>query len=209
VLNINEVPTWGCIGRLCVSPMSPRVRQLESKKIGDLMGFLDRLLGSKKRLYKRAMNGIDMVKVGLSYYILPECEANFGEDYAGRLVVAVVNTVFSELPSNEVGKRFIQNEDNLSNVRRVIEKAIKPQEKLRQIITEAVRVKCTLSHAMNTNLSEPDFIRHCREPIDNLKRLDLLIPGGDMPDLSIFLYNAGTFIQACKSDLDYHRSSES
>lgn len=88
----------------------------------------------------------------------------------------------------------------------VIEKGIKPQEKLRQIITDAVKVKCTLSHAMNTNFSEPDFIRLCREPIDSLKRFGLLIPGGDMPDLRIFLHNAGTFIQACKSDLSYHRS---
>ena len=171
------------------------------------MGFLDRLLGSKKKMYKDAMNGIDRVKVGLMYYILPECEANFGKDYATPLVAAVVNTVFSESPSNETGRRFIQNEDNLSNVNLIIEKGIKPQEKLRQIITDAVRVKCTLSHAMNTNLPEPDFIRLCREPIDNLKRLGLLIPGGDIPDLSIFRHNAGTFIQACKSDLDYHRSN--
>ena len=170
------------------------------------MGLLDRLLGSKKKVYKDAMNGIDMVKVGLGCYILPECETNFAKDYAAPLVAAVVNTVFSESPSNETGRRFIRDEDNLSNVRLVIEKAIKPQEKLRQIITDTVRVKCTLSRAMNTNLSEPDFIRLCREPIDNLKRLGLLIPGGDMPDLSIFLHNAGTFIQACKSDLDYHRS---
>lgn len=169
------------------------------------MGFFDRLLGSKKKLYKDAMNGIDMVKVGLAFYILPECEANFGKDYAVPLTSAVVNTVFSESPSNEAGRRFIQNEDNLSNVRLVIEKGIKPQEKLRQIITDAIRIQCTLSHAMNTNLSEPDFIQLCREPIDNLKRLGLLIPGGDMPVLGIFLDNAGAFIQACKSDLDYHR----
>ena len=170
------------------------------------MGLLDRLLGSKKKMYEDTMNSIDMVKVGLMYYILPECEANFGKDYAVPLVAAVVNTVFSESPSNETGRRFIQDGDNLGNVRLVIEKEIKPQEKLRQIITDAVRVKCTLSHAMNTNLSEPDFIRLCREPVDNLKRLGLLIPGGDMPDLSIFLHNAGTFVQACKSDLDLHRS---
>lgn len=118
----------------------------------------------------------------------------------------MVNTVFSESPSNETGRRFIQNEDNLGNVRLVIEKGIKPQEKLRQIITDAVRVKCILSYAINTNLSEPDFIKLCREPIDNLKQLGLLIPGGDMPDLSIFRHNSCTFIQACKSDLDYHRS---
>lgn len=170
------------------------------------MGFLDRLLGSKKKMYEDAMNGVDMVKVGLMYYLLPECEANFGKDCAAPLVAAVVNTVFSELPSNETGRRFIQNEDNFNNVKIVIEKGIKPEEKLGQIITDAVRVKCTLSHAMNSNISESEFIRLCREPIDNLKKFEILVPGGDMPDLSEFLHNAGTFIQACKADLDYHKS---
>ena len=170
------------------------------------MGLLDRLLGSKKKMFKDAMTGVNMVKVGLMCYLLPECETNFGKDYAAVLVPAVVNTVFSESPSNETGRRFIQDEDNLKNVMLVIEKGIKTQEKLKQIITDAVRVKCTLSHAMNPNLSERDFSGLCRETIENLKRLDLLIPGGDMPDLSVFLHNAGSFVEACKADLEYHRS---
>jgi len=90
-------------------------------------------------------------------------------------------------------------------VKLVIEKEIKQEEKLRKIITDAVRVKCTLSHAMNSSLSESEFIRLCREPIDNLKKFGMLAPGGDMPDLSEFLQNAGTFIQACKADLDHHK----
>jgi len=164
------------------------------------MGLLNHLLGSKSTMYKDALNGIDMVKVGLSYYLLPECEANFGKEYAVPLVAAVVNTIFSELPSSETGRHFIQNEDNLSNVKLVIEKGIMPQEKLRQIITDAIRVKCVLSHAMNPNLSEPDFIHLCQIPINNLKQLGILVPGGEMPDLSIFIRNASTFIQACHTD---------
>ena len=171
------------------------------------MGLLDRLLGFKKKMHKDAMNGIEMVKVGLAYYLLPECEANFPKDYAALLVPAVVNTIFFESPSNVTGSDFIQNEDNLNNVRLVIEKSIKPQKKLKVIITDAIRVKCNLSYATNTNLSEKDFIRLCREPINNLKRLGLLAPGGDMPELSTFLYNAGTFVQACKANLKYHRCS--
>ena len=65
-------------------------------------------------MYKRAINGIDMVKIGLLYYLIPECESNFGEDYANALATAVVNTVFSEPPSNETGRLFIQDENNLS-----------------------------------------------------------------------------------------------
>ena len=43
------------------------------------------------------------------------------------------------------------------------------------------------------------------EPVRNLKRLGLLVPGGDMPELSAFTENAGTFVAACKADLDLHR----
>jgi len=88
------------------------------------MGLLDSLLGSKKKMYKDAMNGVDMVKVGPMYYLLPECEANFAKDYAAPLVAAVVNTVFSELPSNETGRQFLRNEDNTNNVKLVIEKEL-------------------------------------------------------------------------------------
>jgi len=57
---------------------------------------------------------------------------------------------------------------------------------------------------MNPNHSESEFIRVCRKPIENLKIFGIMVPGGDMPDLSVFLHNAGIFIQACKADLDYH-----
>ena len=171
------------------------------------MGLLDRLLGTKK-MYKDAMNGVDMVKVGLMYYLLPECEVNFGKEYSAPLVAAVVNTVFSDPPSNEIGRQFILDENNVKNVLFVVEKGIKPVKELRKTITDSVRVKCTLSHSMNPKLTEPDFVRLCREPIDNLKRLGLLIPGGEMPELNIFLHNAGIFVQTCKADFDHHNSQE-
>ena len=173
------------------------------------MGSSKRTFGVKKRIFKQAMNGVDMVKVGLGMYLLPECKANFGKEYASPLTSAIVNTVFSEVPSTDVGRRFIQDEENRSNVALVIERSIKPEVKLRQIITDAVRVKCTLSHAMNPNLSEPDFLRLCRDPIDNLKRLGLLAAVNEMPNLTLFLQNAEGFLAACKADLDYHRAKQS
>lgn len=148
---------------------------------------------------------VDMVKIGLSMYLLPECEANFEKGYATSLTAAVVNAVFSESPSNETGRVFIEDEENRRNVALVIERAIKPQEKLLRLITEAVSVKCMQSYGMNPNPPETDFHRSCREPLENLKRLGLLIPGDDMPDLSMFIHNAGTFVAACKADLDLHK----
>ncbi|HUS38051.1 MAG TPA: hypothetical protein VMX74_01290, partial [Pirellulales bacterium] len=79
------------------------------------------------------------------------------------------------------------------------------QEKLRRILTDAVRVKCTTAFGLNANLSEAEFYRFCREPIEKLKQLGLLIPGGEMPDLAQFLGNAGSFVTTCKADFDAHR----
>ena len=72
--------------------------------------------------------------------------------------------VFSELPSNETGRCFINNEDNLNKMNIVIEEGIMREEKLRKIITDAVQVKCTLTHAMNPNLSESEFLQFCSQP---------------------------------------------
>ena len=55
------------------------------------MGFFSALLGTKKRMHQRATEGVDMVKIGLSMYLLPECEANYEKEYATRLTAAVVN----------------------------------------------------------------------------------------------------------------------
>ncbi|MCH8343922.1 MAG: hypothetical protein IH983_08035 [Planctomycetes bacterium] len=169
------------------------------------MGFFSRLLGTEKRMHQRATEGVDMVKIGLAMYLLPDCEANFEKTYATRLTAAVVNEVFSEASSGETGSAFLEDDENRQNIALVIERVIKPQEKLLRIITEAVRVKCMQSYGMNPNLPEADFHRLCREPLEHLKRLGLLIPGGEMPELSMFLHHAGSFVAACKADLDLHK----
>lgn len=153
----------------------------------------------------RAPYGVMSVKLGLGMYLEHQCEANFETGYARALTDAVVDAVFCESPSSETGRVFIEDEENRKNVALVIERAIKPQEKLLRIITEAVSVKCMQSYGMNPNLPEMDFHRSCREPLENLKRLGLLIPGVDMPDLSMFVHNADTFRAACRADLDLHK----
>lgn len=170
------------------------------------MGFFTSLFGSRKIMHQRATQGVDMVKIGLSMYLLPDIKANFDTDYASPLTAAVVNTVFSEPPSNEAGQLFLEDEENQRNIDLVIERMIKPQEKLCRIITDAVRVKCMQSYGLNPNLPKTEFHRLCREPIEKLKQLGLLISGGEMPTLNIFLDDAGKFVAACKEDLDLHES---
>ncbi len=172
------------------------------------MGLLDRLFGSKKKMYentlKDASTGVDFVIKGLALHLFSENQFAQDKDNSAPLVVAVVNTVFSNPPSNEIGRLFIQNQHNLKNVKLVIENAIKPKEKLKQIITDAVRVKCILEHAWNPNLSGEEFTRLCSEPIENLKRLGLLIPGGYTPDLNTFPQIAYNFYQECSAGQDSH-----
>ena len=170
------------------------------------MGLFARLFGSKRKVLQQAMKGVDMVRIGLMYHVMPECESNFGEEYASPLAAAIVNTVFCEEPSNEVGREFIANEKNRANALFVVKKSIVPDQQLRQLITDAVRIQATASHGRNPSLSESDFSRLCEQPIDNLRRLNLLEPGGNMPDLHLFLGNAGNFIQACKAAYDAYQS---
>ncbi|MDP8246523.1 MAG: hypothetical protein P9M00_00125 [Candidatus Tritonobacter lacicola] len=171
------------------------------------MGIFDRLLGSKKKTLKMASDAVNFVKVGLLFYLLPECKANFDENYSETLAAAVINTIFSEIPSNETGKDFMKNETNIVNINLVIEKSIKPEEKLRQIITDAVRVKCIVAHGINANLSEDEFKRQCQYPIDQLRKLQILQKGGETPNLSNFIINASSFMNACKKDYELNKNT--
>lgn len=164
----------------------------------------------EQEMFTLGKNGLNKVRFGLSLCILRECELIFPKDDNHPLVAAVVNKIFSESPSNEIGKSFVEKEDNVSKINHVIESIIKPQDKLKRIITDAVRVQCILSHSMNPNMPkmvETDYGMLCPEPICNLERIGLFVPGGEMPVLTEFLNNADMFFQSCKAELDQQRHS--
>ena len=171
------------------------------------MGIFSSLFGNKKETLKMASEAVDFVKIGLLFYLLPECKANFDETYYETLATAVINTIFSEVPSNETGKEFMQDEINIANIELVIEKSIKPEEKLKQIITDAVRVKSIVSHGLSTGLSEDEFVRQCRYPIEQLKKFQILQKGGETPNLSDFIINASSFMNACKKDYELNKNT--
>ncbi|MCK5012912.1 MAG: hypothetical protein KAS66_03765 [Candidatus Omnitrophica bacterium] len=171
------------------------------------MGIFGLLFGNKKKTFQMASDAVDSVKMGLLFYLLSECKVNFDESYSEILATAVINTIFSEVPSNETGKKFIQNETNIANIKLVIEKSIKPEEKLKQIITDAVRVKSIVSHGLSTGLSEDEFVRQCRYPIEQLKKFQILQKGGETPNLSDFIINASSFMNACKKDYELNKNT--
>jgi hypothetical protein len=170
-------------------------------------GITDRRKSSKKKnIYEVAESGINIIKAGLALFLLPRCEADFDKDYAGFLVAAVVNAVFYESPSNQVGRQFIQDNDNLNNIKLLIEEEMGPEEMLRQIITDAVRVKVFLVDDMIPKQSIMDTLRYCIDPIDHLNRLGLLIPERGVPDINEFMNNAAAFLQTCREHYMYEKS---
>ena len=171
------------------------------------MGIFNRLLGSKKKTLKMASDAVDFVKVGLLFYLLPECKANFDENYSKTLAAAVINIIFSENPSNAIGQKFIQDKTNITNIELVIEKSIITEQKLKQIITDAVRVKCKVAHQINPKLAEDEFIRQCRYPIDRLKKFQILQKGEETPNLGNFIVNASSFMDACKKDYELNKNT--
>ena len=164
------------------------------------MGILDILFGRKKKTLKMAQDAVDFVKIGLLYYLLPECNASFDNDYSEGLSAAIINSIFSEISSNDIDIDFIKNQTNITNINTVIANYILPVDKLKQIITDAVRVKCIVAYELNKNLSGDEFEKQCREPINHLKKLQILQKGGETPDLGGFIINASNFLKACKKD---------
>jgi hypothetical protein len=178
-----------------------------SNKEGEFMGIFDSLFGRKKKTLKMAIDAVDFVKIGLLYYLLPECKANFDNDYSEVLGPAVINTIFSEIPSNEEGIDFIKNQTNIKNINIVIANSIIPVDKLKQIITDAVRVKCIVTYELNKNLSDGEFEKQCREPINLIKKLHILQKGGETPGLGNFIISASNFLKACKKDYELNVNS--
>lgn len=172
-------------------------------KINNILGVLRKqrifgsFNGSKQKMRKVAMDGVDMVKAALNNYLLPSSRLKFGDKYAYSLVAAVIHTIFSESPLDETGRSFIQSEENLDIIHRLIEQEIKPNKEFKQIITDAVRVQYIFYFDLNTESSEQDFLQP-QAPINNLNDLGILIPSRETPKLNKFILDATTFMQSSK-----------
>jgi hypothetical protein len=173
-------------------------------KIGDILkilyekNILDSFNGSKKASPKMAMAGIEMVKAGLYNCLLPRGRLKYGDRYAFSFVTAVVDTIFSDLPSNTLERILIQSKEYLDNIHRFIDQEVKPNYKFKQIITDALMMKCRLYFDSNNESSEYDFLQH-QAPIKRLNELGILIPGRETPELKSFILDATAFIASSKA----------
>jgi len=155
----------------------------------------------KKRLFDDLTRAVDMVKITLYLQVMHECSSTLDEDHSAALAAAVVNTVFSEPPTGSIGETFLSQPENMARVREVIGEVLQPRDELRRIVTDAVRVKCTVNHGRNPRMGPVEIRRQCLDPIDRIKELGLLVPGGDSPVPSQFIRDATSFLSEIKTKL--------
>ena len=140
----------------------------------------------QKKLLLRSMNtGVDQVKLGLYSILRSKFATEHGEDTAGSLAAAVTNEIFSELPSTPEAEEFLQSHRDI--VERELS-TLKHDDRIRAVVTQAVRVKTTISYAKGVRGRESLL-----DPIDKLLQLGILLPGGDPPSPWSFLRSAEEF----------------
>ena len=116
--------------------------------------------------------GVEIVKAGISVTLLRRYKLRYDEELAARLAAAVSNELFSDPPSNPRGSAFLT--DNRELIRQEIE-ALQEDYEIRGELTQALRVKAMVSFAEGNRDRE-----HLIEPVEKLRKLGLLIGGGEL-----------------------------
>ena len=99
---------------------------------------------------------VDLVKVGLFARIARKFESDYGREEAGLLAAAITNKLFFECASNPEGQEF--SEANEDSIWREID-ILMEDEATRNIISQAIRVKATLSYAQSSQV-DYEFLLH-------------------------------------------------
>jgi hypothetical protein len=141
----------------------------------------------KKRFAKKMLSGVDMVELGVLDRLAERFQRRYGEEIADSLAAAVVNELFSEIPSDPHAQEFLKlNKDvverELSN--------LKHDDEICNAVTQAVSVKASLSCDQSGNV-RGSLLDH----LEKLTRLGILIPTGEIPTPSSFLRMANEFYQ--------------
>ena len=141
----------------------------------------------KKRFSKKMLSGVDMVKLGVLDRLAERFKSRYGQETANSLAAAVVNDLFSEVPSDPHAKEFLKlNKDvverELSN--------LKHDGEICNAVTQAVRIKVSLSYDQSE-----DVRRLLPEHLEKLASLGILIATVETPTPSSFLRMANEFYQ--------------
>jgi hypothetical protein len=145
----------------------------------------------KKSLLTRMTNCIDMVKVGVCKRLVAKYAETYAPDKVFLLAGAVTNELFSEPPSGERGRDFV--ESNRALIAQELAKLTEDYE-ICMAVTQAVRVKATVLFAEGTQTRESLL-----ELLEKLRKCGILVPGGDAPKPETFMPMASAFVCSAPS----------
>ncbi len=137
-------------------------------------------------LIKRMSEGVQMVKLGLYLRFINSLKDTCEIERAKRLAAATVNELFSEPPQGAKGKVFL--ESNRALIEQLIS-VVPGNKEVCEAVTQAVRVKGIMA-----DLVDGDTQKVLLDPLEELRRLGILIPGGNAPEPDSFLSVAREFL---------------
>lgn len=153
----------------------------------------------KRELFNKMSILVDLVKVGLYKRLKAGFSKKYEDEFAGLLAGAVVNVLFSGQPTDEEGHKF--KIENIDIIFEEISK-LRDDQEVRRIVTDAIRVDCTVKHYENLNLESDQLEKLSLDPILKLDELGILIPGGNEPKPDTFEAKVGEFLLSTESMLN-------
>ncbi len=109
-----------------------------------------------------------------------------GIEKAKWLSAATVNELFSEPPQGAKGKMFL--ESNRALIDQLISE-VPGNKEVCEAVTQAVRVKGIIN-----DTTGGDTQKVLLDPLEKLRRLGILVPGGKAPEPDSFLFMAREFL---------------
>ncbi len=137
-------------------------------------------------LIKRMSEGVMMVKLGLYLRLTNSLKDTYEIERAKMLAAAMVNELFSEPPQGAKGKMFL--ESNRALIEQLIS-VVPGNKEVCKAVTQAVRVKGIIN-----DYTDGDTQKVLLDPVEKLRRLGILIPGGKAPEPDSFLPMAREFL---------------
>lgn len=136
-------------------------------------------------LIKRMSEGVQMVKLGLYLRLINSLKDTCGMEKAKWLAAAIVNELFSEPAPDTKAKMFL--ESNRTFIEQIISE-MRGNKEVCEAVTQAVRVKGIIGNFVGGDTQEV-----LMSPLEKLKRLGILVPGGKTPEPDSFLSMAREF----------------
>jgi len=136
-------------------------------------------------LIKRMSEGVQVVKLGLYLRLINSLKDTCEMEKAKWLAAAIVNELFSESPPDTKGKIFL--ESNRTLIEQIISE-VGGNKEVCEAVTQAVRVKGIIDDTVGG-----DTQKVLLSPLEKLRRLGILVPGGKTPEPDSFLSMARKF----------------